>query len=55
MDNLKLMKQLVLQKDNVIAEAHCFTLDTLVGIIWVATGTAVYSIRVEDHQVSCLE
>ena len=54
MDNLKLIKQVVLQKSDLIAEARCCTVDPLVGIIWVATGTAIYSIHVEDHEVSCL-
>ena len=52
MDNLKLVKQIVLQKSDLIAEARCFAVDPLVGIIWVATRTAICSIRVEDHEVS---
>lgn len=55
MDNLKLIKQVVLQKSDFIAEARCVAVDPLVGVIWVATGTAVYSIGVEDHEVSYLE
>ena len=54
MDNLKLIKQNLLQKSRLIAEARCFAVDPLVGIIWVATGKAIYSIHVEDYQVSCL-
>ena len=54
MDNLKLIKQVVLERSDLITEARCFTVDPLVGIIWVATGTAIYSINVDDHEVSYL-
>ena len=54
MDNLKLIKQVVLERSDLITEARCFTIDPLVGTIWVATGTAIYSINVDDHEVSCL-
>lgn len=54
MDNLKLIKQVVLQRSDLIVDARCFTVDPLVGIIWVATSNAVYSIRVEDNKVSYL-
>jgi len=54
MDNLKLIKQVVLQRSDLIADVRCLTVDPLVGIIWVATAKAVYSISVEDNEVSCL-
>ena len=51
MDNLKLITQVVLRKSDVITETHCLTVDPLVGTIWVATDTAVYSIHVEHNEV----
>lgn len=55
MDNLKLITQFVLHKSDLIAEVRCFTVDPLVGVIWVATGTAVYSIQAEHNEVSNLK
>ena len=52
MDNLKLIKQVVLQKSSLIAEARCSTVDPLLGIIWVATGKAIFRIHIEDYEVS---
>lgn len=55
MENFKLITQLMLQKSDLIANARCCTVDPLVGVIWVATGTAVYSIDVEHDEVSYLK
>lgn len=51
MDNLKLITQFVLQKSDLITGARCLSVDPLVGIIWVATDTAVYNIHVERNEV----
>ena len=51
MDNLKLITQFVLQKSDLITGARCLSVDPLVGIIWIATDTAVYNIHVERNEV----
>ena len=51
MDNLKLIRQFVLQKSDLITGARCLSVDPLVGIIWVATDTAVYNIHVDHNEV----
>lgn len=51
MDNLKLITQFVLQKSDLITGARCLSVDPLVGIIWVATDTAVYNIHVDHNEI----
>jgi len=51
MDNLQLVKQVVLPKTNLLTGVQCFTVDQLMSIIWVATNEALYCTNVEDNEV----
>jgi len=51
MDNLQLVKQVIIPKNNLLSGVQCFTVDLLMGVIWVATKDEIYSINVEDNEV----
>ncbi|XP_065910972.1 putative elongator complex protein 1 isoform X2 [Dysidea avara] len=51
MDNLQLVKQVVLPKTNLLSGVQCFAVDQLMGVIWIATNEAIYCTNVEDNEI----
>jgi len=51
MDNLQLVKQVALLKNRLPSGVQCFTVDQLMGVIWIATNEAIYCTNVEDNEV----